>query len=320
MIQPHATADRRRYFKEVRFRQIRALVELSRRGTFAATAQALGLSTPSVWQQIRALEDEFGVPLVIVKGRQVKLTDDGQAFIELARPLVEGFDSLSRSFADRQGLVERSLTVTAPAPLLARELREPVLQYRRRLPAVRLKLLDRPSALARELLEEGQADIAVIGIPGETPALPQFRIYPLTSFDFRLICRQDHPLASARRITLRSIIEQPLILPFEESSSRKRVEDVFAKAGLGEKLNVTLTAGSLSLIMTYVAMGLGVSVVSASPSLEPPQPAAGEQPIVFRELTHLFGTDEILLLQRRGHHEIPHVRIFRELVCTALQA
>jgi len=141
----------------------------------------------------------------------------------------------------------------------------------------------------------------------------------LTSFDFRLICLQDHPLASARRITLRSIIEHPLILPFEESSSRKRVEDVFAKGGLSDRLNVTLTAGSLSLIMTYVGMGLGVSVVSASPSLQPPPPTAGEQPIVFRDLTHLFGTDEILLLQRRGHHEIPHVRIFRELVCAALR-
>ena len=314
-----ASSGNRRYFKEVRFRQIRALVELSRRGTFAATAEALGLSTPSVWQQIRALEDEFGVPLVVVSGRQVKLTDDGQAFVELALPLVEGFDSLSRSFADRQGLVERSLTVTAPAPLLARELREPVLQYRQRMPAVRLKLLDRPSALARELLEEGKADIAIIGVPGEQPAFRQFKVYRLTSFDFRLICREDHPLASSRRITLRSIVEQPLILPFEESSSRNRVEQVFAQAGLSHKLNITLTAGSLSLIMTYARMGLGVSVVSASPSLEPPPPARGEQPIVIRDLKHLFGTDEILLLQRRGHHEIPHVRLFRELVCAALQ-
>jgi len=90
----------RRYFKEVRFRQIRALVEMSRQGSFAATAAAMDLAVPSVWQQIRSLEDEYGVQLVVAEGSKVSLTDDGRALVDLAAPLVESFDGLRAMFED----------------------------------------------------------------------------------------------------------------------------------------------------------------------------------------------------------------------------
>jgi hypothetical protein len=60
-------AEERRYFKEVRFRQIRALFEISRHVSFAAAARALGMATPSVWRQVRALEDDYGVRFVAAK-------------------------------------------------------------------------------------------------------------------------------------------------------------------------------------------------------------------------------------------------------------
>src|SRR5690348_5968877 len=92
----------RRYFKEVRFRQIRAFVELSRQGSFAATAAALDLAVPSVWQQIRSLEDEYGVQLVVSEGTKVRLTDDGRALADMAAPLVEAFDGLREMFEEQR--------------------------------------------------------------------------------------------------------------------------------------------------------------------------------------------------------------------------
>ena len=88
--QPAQHPPKRRYFKEVRFRQIRALVELSRQGSFTSAATSLGLAVPSVWQQVRALEDEYGVQIVSSHGPQLSLTEDGQNLVEMATPLVEG--------------------------------------------------------------------------------------------------------------------------------------------------------------------------------------------------------------------------------------
>lgn len=70
-----------RYFKELRLRQLRAIVELARRGSFAEVARALDPSVASVWQQIRGMEKEFGVPLVQVVGRRWRST-----FVRACRP------------------------------------------------------------------------------------------------------------------------------------------------------------------------------------------------------------------------------------------
>ena len=80
--------SKRRYFKQLRIAQFRAMVELSRGKGFAAAAANLDLATPSVWQQVRALEDELNVTLVDVNGQQVTLTEQGK--LERDPPLAEG--------------------------------------------------------------------------------------------------------------------------------------------------------------------------------------------------------------------------------------
>ena len=71
----------RRYFKEVRLRQLRALVELARHRSFTRAAKSLKLSAPSVWQQVRALEEEFDVSLIAMRGQKVELTEDAQRYL-----------------------------------------------------------------------------------------------------------------------------------------------------------------------------------------------------------------------------------------------
>lgn len=57
--------------------RLRMLVELSRRGTLAAVADALAYSKASVSQQLAALERDVGVPLLQRVGRGVQLTRRG---------------------------------------------------------------------------------------------------------------------------------------------------------------------------------------------------------------------------------------------------
>jgi DNA-binding transcriptional LysR family regulator len=83
---PSSNCPPRRYFKEVRFRQLHALVEFDRTGGFAPAAGALGLSVPSVWQQIRALELEYGVALVDSQGPLMFLTAEGRMLVDVAAP------------------------------------------------------------------------------------------------------------------------------------------------------------------------------------------------------------------------------------------
>lgn len=313
-------APARRYFKEVRFRQIRALVELARQGSFAAAAASLGRAVPSVWQQIRALEDEYGVQLVAAQGTHASLTADGRMLVDLAAPLVESFDSLRELFADRHRTTPRTLTVVAPAPMLSGALRKPVIQYRKTFPEVKLTLIDRPSQAARQVMENNEADVAVIGVAQGDQPLPQFQSWALSSYPFHLICPQTHPLARARKVTLPDLVKHPLVLSAEDSSSHRQIRHVFEQAGLAERMNVTMTATNRALLLSYVAIGFGIAIGTSAASLKLPKAAAGETELIMRDVSGLFGREQVYFIQRKGRHELPHVRAFRERVLAAVQA
>lgn len=311
---PMSDSTARRYFKEVRFRQLRALVELARRGSFAATASALGLAVPSVWQQIRSLEDEYRVQLVAAEGSKVRLTEDGQLLVDLAAPLVESFEGLRAVFEDRRASTARTLTLAAPAAMLSGALRRPFLLYRQLHPQVKLALLDRPSYLARQLLEQDEADLAIMGMAEGDAPMPQFDCRLLTQYAFHLACPADHPLATAKRITLQSVASQPLVLAPEESSSHRQIRYVFAKAGLADRLNVIMTATNRALLLNYVAIGFGISLGTGAASVKPPKRGAGEAELVIRNVASLFGEERVYWVSRKGRYEPAHVRDFRMLV------
>jgi DNA-binding transcriptional LysR family regulator len=304
----------RRYFKEVRFRQIRAVVALARQGSFASAAASLGLAVPSIWQQIRALEDEYRVQLVVAKGAHVSLTEDGRRLVDLASPLVEGFDSLRSLFEDRGRAASRTLTVVAPAPMLSGALWGPIIDYRTLHPAVNLRLLDRPSLAARRVLESEEADLAIIGLAEGDEPLPQFEIWPLARFPFQLICPRDHPLATADPIALSDILQHPLVLSGEDSSSYRQIRHTVTEAGLAGRMNVAMTATNRTLLLGYVSIGFGIALGTSAASTALPQPTAGQKQLVIRDVALLFGHEEVILLQRKGRHELPHVKAFRDLV------
>lgn len=308
----------RRYFKEVRFRQIRALVELARQGSFASAAASLGLAVPSVWQQVRALEDEYGVPLVIARGSVVSLTADGQILVDLAAPLVEGFDTLREVFTDRHHKQPRSLSIVAPAAMLLGPLRSPVIHYRKTHPEVRVRLIDRPSYTAREMMEADEADVAIMGIADGDDPLPQMQLTALARYPFHIIYPEGHPLTDKKRITLAELIKHPLVLSGHASCSHRQIRHAFTQAGLVEKLNVAMTATNSNLLLSYVSAGLGVCIGTNASPTKRPRPLAGEPALLTRDATHLFGQEEVFFVQRKGRFEPSHVKAFRELVLKAV--
>jgi DNA-binding transcriptional LysR family regulator len=309
----------RRYFKEVRFRQIRALVEFDRTGGFAAAAAALGLSVPSVWQQIRALELEYGVALVDSLGSRMFLTPEGRMLVDLAAPLVEGFDSLRSAFEGMQASVPLSLKVVAPAPMLSGTLRAALIQYRKQFPSVNLTLIDRPSFGARQVMERNEADLGVIGIARGDEPLKQFHVLTLAAYPFQLICPKDHPLLKLERIRLSDLVKQPLLLSAVESSSHRQVRHVFTESGFAEKMNVTMTATDRELLISYVRMDLGVAIGTGANTTALNRAEPGEIDVVRRDLSALFGHETVALIQRKGRYELPHVTAFREAVIEAMR-
>ncbi len=310
----------RRYFKELRFRQLRALVELARGRTFTAVASALGISVPAAWQQIRALEEEFGTAMVRQHGKTVAFTEQGALLVELAQPLVESFDRIRELFADQNQKLTRRITVATTASLLLHELQKPLELYRRHNPDVQLSFIDRPSVMALKHLEDGEADVAIVG-QINSPDHPRLEATPVSSYPFVLVCPMGHPLLNAKTLKASDIIKCSLVMPGPGSNSHRHVQDVFEAAGLWQKANVALSASTFDIVVGYVRMGFGISVTSVSPMILK-DAAAGHSSyrgVAFRDLARLFGREEIVFLHRKAKLELPHHRAFREIVVNALQ-
>jgi DNA-binding transcriptional LysR family regulator len=306
-----------RYFKELRLRQLRAIVELARRGSFAEVARALDLSVASVWQQIRGMEKEFGVPLVQVVGRQVKLTDEGRLLVERAAPVVEGFDGLRELFREPAEGVPRRIVLAMPPSLLLHELRQPLAAYRRAWPAVEIDVREGTSAESLERLQSGEADVAIAGHMHDAGKMAAaVSMVPLLEYPFVVLAPPGHPLLTAARLKLADLVRHPLVLTREGSFSRERVVRVLEAAGLWSGATASLTAGGVDLLAEYVRLGLGVTVASVSPQLlgRPPRGQAALEGLHYRDASRLFGFEQIGFFSRTTHFERPHILGFREAI------
>lgn len=321
MPRPPASEPPRRYFKELRFRQFRAFREVARSLSFATAAEVLQISRPSLWQQVRALEEELGTELLRTENQQLSLTEDGVILLEMVTPLVESFDSLKAVFLDKRRDVVRRLTVATTSTVLANELLEPVRLYRQHHPDVRFTFIERPSLEALSLLESGQADLAFVGLLEDAPRAATLEFDKWLSFPFVLICPPEHPLATIRRVTLKDLVGYPLLLPAEATNARTRIEDVLQKAGLFGKANIVLESSTSLVLGRYAEMGLGVALTSLSPIMvdELRAGSLGHAPLVVRELPSLFGEEPVVIAHRKGRHLLNHIHEFRQLALAALK-
>jgi DNA-binding transcriptional LysR family regulator len=96
-------------------------------------------------------------------------------------------------------------------------------------------------------------------------------------------------------------------------------DHLVAKAGLSDQVNVIMTAGNVTSILNYVALGMGVAVLSRPATEALPVPADVKARFIHRNVSSFLGHDQVALLHPKGRHELAHVRAFREMVMKGLR-
>ncbi|HZU93150.1 MAG TPA: LysR family transcriptional regulator, partial [Microbacterium sp.] len=117
--------------------RLRMLVELSRRGTLSAVADALSYSKATVSQQLSALEREVGAPLLRRVGRGVQFTPQGNVLVAEAIGILDQLEhaqvAVAESLTEVTGTVRIAVFQTAahallPPALLALQAQHPALR------------------------------------------------------------------------------------------------------------------------------------------------------------------------------------------------
>ena len=244
-------------YKQNRLQQLRGFFYAARAQSVSRAAERMYLSQPSVSLQIKALERELGARLFDRRGPRIALTPDGEALLELARPLVEGFEQLEEQFAARRESPERgTVRIAAGGSTIQYILPPYVERFVHDFPHVDLRLHNVTGKAGLAMLRAGEVDFAV-GPMWETP--PDIQFYPRFTYEPMLITCTDHPLAHRKRISLKDISKYPLILPPKDQSTYRFVEMVFAEHSLD--YDVKLEVGGYEVIKQYVELGLGILIV-----------------------------------------------------------
>jgi DNA-binding transcriptional LysR family regulator len=289
----------RKYFKELRLQQFRSLVQTGRFGSFTAAARELDLSRTSVWQQIRALEEDFGIELIVVVDHQPQLTAEGQLLFEMLSPLVEAFDAVKETFLTQINRVKQRVTIATTTSLLNYELSEPTTEFRKKFPDVSLSFIDRTSISATELLSGAKADIAVVGRIKAIPNEENLDIRHLVNCPFVLACNKKNELASRRNIQIKDLVKYPLIIPSSGTNGRYRIDSVFEQAGLDAKIQVAMQSYNTSVMMDYAEKGLGVALLSLSPALQ----KLHTKRMFIHDFSGVFGHEEVIVARRKSRFE-----------------
>jgi DNA-binding transcriptional LysR family regulator len=292
-------------YKADRLKPLRAFCQVIRLGSVSRAAEALYVSQPAITLQLQALEREFGVRLFDRSGRRLQPTPEGETLYTLARPLVEGIDGLEAAFrAEVQGLDAGELDIAAGSSTILYLLPGIVDAFRRSRPDVRLTLHNVTGARGLDLLRSDAVDFAV-GSMLDVPA--DLAYAPVYSFDPMLITPVDHPLATRADLSLEDLSPYGLILPPKRLTTYRMVDLVFQRNRV--PYTVALEVGGWEVIKQYVAMGLGISIVTAICLTE-----ADRTRLAARSLAEWFPPRSYGVVMRKGKLLSPQARAFVELV------
>ncbi len=291
-------------YKHNLLQQLRGFYYAARAKSISKAAGRMSLSQPSVSLQIQALEKELDANLFERRGPQIRLTRDGEALLDLARPLVEGMESLAENFAEsRDSLTRGSVSIAAGGSTLQYILPATIEKLVHEYPHIDLRLHNVTGKAGLAQLRAGDVDIAV-GPMLDAP--PDIQFYPVVSYEPTLIACPDHPLAQRKRITLRDVAQYPLILPPRDQSTYRLVEMVFEEHSLSR--DVKLEVGGYEVIKTYVKLGLGISIVLS-------HCLTGDEGLFTAPLGRYFASRTYGLVLRKGRPISPATERFILTMC-----
>ncbi len=241
-------------------RYLKYFVTVAERQNFTRAAEELHVAQPAISQQIKALEDELGVSLLLRTKRSVKLTAAGHAFLREAKEILAHAE-LSKQVARRAARGEiGSLAIGCFSSAVAGFLPELIQAYRRRFPAVRVHLFEMTpdqqlQAFAREKIDVGfTRPIAA----EHEKNFAQERIY---RDRLMLAVPETHPLAMARPARLEKFAREDFVL-FKRSEGPELVDSMTqlcAQAGFTP--HIVSEPPMMQTVLMAVAAGIGVSLV-----------------------------------------------------------
>ena len=212
---------------------------------------ALRISQPSVSQQLKLLEEEFGIRLFFRLNQGVELTAEGREFFNAIQPMLAEAENLEKRFKNR-------VTHSDTAPLIVggshnvsiNILPKLLMAFKKLHPPVQVILETNESPVIEKRLLTSELEIALITNPSYRVDI----VYePYEEMELIAFCLPSNSLAR-KQLTLKELGECPLVL-----RRGGRLEKVLMN--LGYKMNIAMRCEVSGAVKAAVRMGMGVGIL-----------------------------------------------------------
>lgn len=245
------------------FRHFRYFVVTAEELHVARAAERLGITQPSLSQQIKSLETQLGTRLFHRVNRRIELTDAGQAFLSEAKDVLEHADRAVRRARDigrgEAGRIDIGIVGSA---MLDRQFPPLLTTFRRAHPGVQLAMHELPILRQIDALPNQGLDLAIVRSPLPHPMPETLTHFVLSRQRLLAAVPAGHRLAGARSLTLRD-------LAGEEFLAFMDPEGVGLGQGLldlchqnGFEPRITQHVSEIGTMVSLIAAGFGVSLVA----------------------------------------------------------
>ncbi|MFE4634613.1 LysR family transcriptional regulator [Streptomyces sp. NPDC056773] len=246
-------------------RHLRVLRAVAGTGSFSAAARELGCTQPAVSQQMKALEQSAGTPLLIRTGREMRLTQAGEALVRHAAGILAGLTAAEEEVAAIAGLRAGRVRLVSFPSGSSTLVPTALAAMRAGHPGTRISLVEAEPPRSVEMLREGDCDLALAfryggasGSAAESVAeWEDLVVRPLLTDRLVGLVPEGHRLAGAERVGMAELADEPWIAGCPRC--RRHLVEVCEGAGFTPRID--FATDDYPAVVGLVGAGLGVAVL-----------------------------------------------------------
>jgi DNA-binding transcriptional LysR family regulator len=241
----------------VNLNQIMAFLVVAEEKSFRSAALRMHLSQSAVSVQVQQLERVLGVVLFHRTTRSVALTREGASLAEVAQRVTTDLAGIATALREVAQLQKGVVTVVAMPTFAYMLLPHLMSGYAELHPNVDVRLLDFDSPKALDILQQGQADLAVLA---RTPHMEAFEFVHLFEDELVVLAPAASSLLEGRlELSIEEVAGEPWVLSPRGSQTRTLIEQIFARAQC--TLHVRQECQRPQTLLALVENGLGMTIL-----------------------------------------------------------
>jgi len=299
-------------YKDLSLQQVRNFRQLCQSGSYSTVARKVKLTPSAVWEQMRGLERFFELKLLENEKGLVRPTEDGRLLLEIVTPLVAGLETVKASLLQERGRLPEKLTIVSGMRMLLDEIVSGITLFQKQYPGIRVQALYAEDHAIDGMVERGEADLAITLERGVREASTHAVLHELAyQFDYLLICPNGHPLLKKRSLRVTDLLRYPLILGMTGTRSRARIDELFRKHEVLDRVHVAIETNSTALTFSGVKAGGGIGIGAA------PFEKTRADGLGVRSLRNWFGRSRFVFVRKRGGITGPVQRALEQCIVSS---